>query len=465
MKKKKIKRVSALALSLVMALSLTSLPVYAAEMESGTASLTVNSSKVAFAGYEWWVIGNETSGVYPQANHITLLSANTNFGTTAFRSDSNTSYSSTRNEYAKSDLQQYMENIPSSYNFPAKEQNVITARDLAKGETSESNGWSFSKDYEDYKDGIAGQGIEDQKLWALSEEEWTKIDDSGEGEEVLSYGSSYYYWLRSPTLYNESAAQMGHHDGSTTDSGDVILDEIFARPAFSLDLSSVLFTSAASERGKSAVEVNDSLISMDEIDNSSTVKFTMKDDSQTLTVDVTEQVSETLEFSYSGATIGENQYVSCVLTDSDDNVKYYAKLVGCSDSNAADGNLYISLANVTEGTYTLKIFSEQANGNSYTDFCSEPVTAMLAVDENAVGTVSNFGDDDTSTGTTGSDSTGTTGSASTTGTTSTGSTTGTADTDSTPQTGDNSTFALWIAIMLMTGAGLTSSLVFLRKHR
>ena len=63
-------------------------------MESGVADLTVNASKVAFAGHEWWVIGvdesedGNESGVYSQDGSITLLAANNEFGNTAFREGS-----------------------------------------------------------------------------------------------------------------------------------------------------------------------------------------------------------------------------------------------------------------------------------------------------------------------------------------------------------------------------------------
>ena len=46
--------------------------------------------------------------------------------------------------------------------FPTKEQAVITERDLASGADSNNN-WSSGKSDSEYLDGIAGQGISDQK--------------------------------------------------------------------------------------------------------------------------------------------------------------------------------------------------------------------------------------------------------------------------------------------------------------
>ena len=157
-----------------------------------------------------------------------------------------------------------------------------------------------------------------------------------------------------------------------------------------MNLSSVLFTSAASENGKGSATVGNNLISAEA--PTGTVKFTMKHRGQTLTVGATPkqstQTGTSLSFSYFGATTGANQYISCVLTDSTGAVKYYGKLA--DSSNAASGNLSIPLAGVSDGSYTLNIFSEEANADLYTDFCSEPVTMKVTV-SGGNGTVSEFG--------------------------------------------------------------------------
>jgi len=122
------------------------------------------------------------------------------------------------------------------------------------------------------------------------------------------------------------------------------------------------------------------------------VKFTVKSDSQELEVTADEtqvtQSGATLEFGYTNATTGTNQYISCVLLDGDDVVAYYGKLA--DSSSDASGNLSIPLEDVANGTYTLQIFSEEANGDNFTDFCSEPVSMTLNVTD-GVGEVSDFG--------------------------------------------------------------------------
>jgi hypothetical protein len=364
-------------------------------MQSSTTGITVNSTKVAFAGHEWWVIGDGTNGVYPQSDHITLLAANLDrdFQNVPFRRGQSAEFTgssqysgngwyyannpesmeawATPNEYAGSTLQQKMEKLAGD--FPENERDVISARSLTGGGTYQNPS----------TDGIAGSGVANQKLWALSEAEWNTINNT----EVRKYGT--WWWLRSTFSNYGNVSWEGYN------SGDIVIgcsvDDAFyaARPALSLNLSSVLFTSAA-EGGKSSATVGSNLVGASA--PTGTVKFTMKDSKQTLTVNATTtqstQTGEALSFSYSDATTGSYQYISCILTDSSGAVKYYGKLADSSGN--ASGNLSVPLAGVADGTYTLKIFSEQANWDLYTDFCSEPVSMKVAV-TSGKGTVSEFG--------------------------------------------------------------------------
>lgn len=111
------------------------------------------------------------------------------------------------------------------------------------------------------------------------------------------------------------------------------------------------------------------------------IKFTVVDSSQHLDLVVAQgqkvQKVKELKFNYRNATLGENQYVSCVLINKNGVAKYYGKLA--DSSRAASGTISIALNGVANGVYTLQIFSEQANGDLYTDFCSDPVTYTLTV--------------------------------------------------------------------------------------
>ena len=381
-------------LTLVMVISLLPTTVFAVRIQEDTPNITVNTTKVAFAGQTWWVIGDGESGVYPQTDHITLLAATRVNGSSAVEFREYISQSNYKGEegytqfkvskedekdvyfyfkdnpgvmenwekpydYAGSTLQQEMERIADS--FSQKEQELITGRDLTK------------------KDGIAGQGISDQKLWALSLDEWNTIQNS----DVLHYNGNFW-WLRTPlaggyTLPDGLEVYTSWSSSVAPTDSWVFFNTYYARPALSLDLSNVLFTSTANDTaGKSTANVG-SLTDAQKA--TGRVKFTVVDDSQSLALEVTQGQKvakvEELKFNYSEATTGENQYVSCVLINKNGVVKYYGKLADSSD--AANGEITIPLEDVANGTYTLKIFSEQANGDLYTDFCSEPITYTLTV--------------------------------------------------------------------------------------
>jgi uncharacterized repeat protein (TIGR02543 family) len=77
-----------------------------------------------------------------------------------------------------------------------------------------------------------------------------------------------------------------------------------------------------------------------------------------------------------------------LLNNSGGTVDYYGKLA--DSSSAASGTLSIPLAGVADGTYKLRIFSEEVNGDNTTDFGSTPIGMTLTV-SGGTGTVSNFG--------------------------------------------------------------------------
>ena len=390
MRTRKKRKAAVLASTLALLLAVPQV-VSAAQVQTAAPQFTVNASTVAFAGHEWWVVGNDTTGIYQQPDSVTLLAKGNDFGKSVFRTGGGEFEGSTYDsanklyyannpdgtswneptEYAGSTLQQTMATIAAG--FSAKELTAVKDRTLQGGGTSASPS----------ADGISGPAIT-QKLWALSKAEWETINDNT----VRSFGDQYL--LRTPQPYY-GRARKARADGASNYVDSAAFAELAVRPALVLDLSQVVFTSAAdADNGKAAAGVGDGFVSAEAATGA--VKFTMQDESQTLTVVATNeqcvQTGATLQFSYTSATTGMNQYIACVLTDANDNVKYYAKLA--DSSNAATGTLSIPLTGVADGSYTLKLFSEEANGDLYTDFCSTPVTMNVQVSD-GTGTVSEYG--------------------------------------------------------------------------
>ena len=366
----KIKRL--LSLLLCAALLLTLAPAVAlaadAEMQNGLPTFDVNTDSatvVGFGGRQWVVIGYDGSGVASTSGTLTLLLAGSETPTTtAFNS------SIMINDYAGSTLQSVLD-----AQFAALgdgEKAVISGRTLTGG-GSDSD-----------PDKIAGSDVSDAKFWPLSYNEANTVNSS-------LRDTGWDWWLRSPGYVNSIAVVVNYNGSLNLGYGaPVNIWNIPARPAFLLNLSSVLFTSAASgASAKSSATAGSGLVGATATTNA--VKFTMQSTSQALAVNATTmqstQSGSTLMFSYANATTGANQFVSCVLTDGTDEVKYYGKLA--DSSSAASGSLSIPLSGVADGTYTLKIFSEQANGDNYTDFCSAPVTMTVTV-SGGTGIVSSF---------------------------------------------------------------------------
>ena len=145
------------------------------------------------------------------------------------------------------------------------------------------------------------------------------------------------------------------------------------RPAFNLNLDAVLFTSAA-VGGKSSGAVGADALKFVSNYSGSEWKLTLQDSSRRFSADVNGQTSASVpaggsvQITYSGAQTGENEYVSVLLCDGNDNVLYYGNIAQNSTSGTATLNIPSGLA---EENYTLKVFSEQCNGDKQTDYASE----------------------------------------------------------------------------------------------
>ena len=389
-----------LSLLICVAILSTLMPIKSSAVGVWKPSLKVNRNKVVFAGHTWWVIGDGTSGIYPQPGHATLLAADydSEYQNIPFRKGSANSFGNSSpfstigrgtmyyannpsgmsawkapNEYAGSTLQQKLVQIANG--LPAKEAAYIRPRTLTGS------------------DSITGPVVSNQKLWPLSLEEYNTIDVDA----VCLYGGQFdHFWLRTPG-YGRDGERVRQCPGRYRVPSSAVMfynvevdQEIGARPALNVDLSSLLFISNADDAsGKPSVSVGNGLVATEE--PTDTVKFTMKHTDQNLNVYATlgqrRQTAKTLTFGYANATGGANQYISCILTNRYGYIRYYGKLA--DSSNASSGFLYIPLAGVRNNEYTLSIFSEQINDSRSTDFCSEPVTMRVVVSD-GVGIVSDY---------------------------------------------------------------------------
>lgn len=155
------------------------------------------------------------------------------------------------------------------------------------------------------------------------------------------------------------------------------MDSVWAaRPAFNLNLNAVLFSSAA-DGGKTDAEIDSNLTEVGT--GSAEWKLTLRDTSRSFNASASNtlvRVGENLTVTYSGAGTGEKEYVSAMLADNSGNILYYGRIA----QNSANGTASVEIpSDLTAGTYTLKVFSEQYNGDYKTDYASEFQDITLTV--------------------------------------------------------------------------------------
>lgn len=195
-------------------------------------------------------------------------------------------------------------------------------------------------------------------------------------------GEADSWWLRSPGDLDHRAAGVSVDGGVGRYGYSVRIAYNAVRPAFNLDLNSVLFTSAA-VGGKSASGMDSGLTAVDDYTGSEW-KLTLLDETREFAV--TEQTVSgapggTITLNYTGATTGTNEYISVIIADSS-GAQYYGRVAQQTDT---DGTVEITIpSGLADGTYTLYVFSEQYNGGEQddtklTDYASAFETVALTV--------------------------------------------------------------------------------------
>ena len=312
--------------------------------------------QVAFGGQWWYVVGQGKTGSVPGPENTVTLFENPReaMGAQVILAQTNSL------NYLGSDLQQKMEDFSSNLNLAGKESSLIVPRTLTSA------------------DGINGPTAFDQPFWPLSKDEADRTDvEILKSELYDDVTFARFYWLRTTcdtTSWTTVYAVQG-------DTGDVTSD--FAsynngvRPAFYLDISDAFYL--AKDTKRVTIGGNPYPLVLEGFEE---YKYTIFDDSLKLsmTADPAQaaQTGETLSFGYVANT-GENQYLSCVLTpDGTTDVRYYNKLVELSDTAAASGTVNIPLTGVSNGNYTLRLYTEQENNRS-TDFASRTVNVKITV--------------------------------------------------------------------------------------
>ncbi len=307
----------------------------------------------------WRVIGYDGSGVASTQGNMTLLAAY-NMGLSKFGES---------NAYADSDLKTAIDALAGK--MTAKETDAVEKRTLATG--------SYNGENTDCVEGV-GAAVSNAAFWPLSSKEANAVKEDLRVVDPEHQGwASSYWWLRSPgRVYDVAAYVTGY--GSVDYTGWKVYKEYGVRPAFNLNLDSVLFASAAvggkPDGGLQPVSQNYT---------GNEWKLTLYDSKRNNFSRTTWEVSTstkggTVEISYTDAKTGANEYISALIFDDVSNVIYYGRSNAPLTEN--DGTAQITIpAGFAEGTYTMSVFNEQYNGDCKTDLASGFADVKLTVEK------------------------------------------------------------------------------------
>ena len=299
----------------------------------------------------WRVIDYDGNSAAGTAGNMALLAAN-NMGLSKFGAS---------NAYADSALKEAIDALADK--LTAKETDAVEKRTLASGNYDEEN-----------TDGVAGPAVSNAVFWPLSSKEANAVKEDLRVVDPEHPGwASSYWWLRSPdedysTAFVAGRGEVRYYGGYSTSK------EFGVRPAFNLNLNAVLFTSAA-VGGKP----EGGLTPISEYSGNEW-KLTLLDSSRNFAVTekaVNAAPDDTVTLNYTGATTGINEYISAIIADNS-GTQYYSRV---AQPTAESGTVEIKIpSDIAPGSYTLKVFSEQYNGDYNTDYASNFTDIALTVE-------------------------------------------------------------------------------------
>ena len=370
------KRILSILLTLCMMLCLTPISVFAEEVGAeGSAAIqlgadalnkTVNTATAPTVYFgqnhdnnpaAWRVIGYDGSGVTSSQGDITLLAAGA-MGVIPFVD------TILNNEYAPSNLKTAIDALAEK--LTTEENAAVKKRALTSGSYDGEN-----------TDCVAGGQVDNAVFWPLSTAEAFAVNNDLRAlEPAHPNWVTTAWWLRSPGS-NKYHLAVVTSDGSVQYSGHTILifnNHRTVRPAFKLNMNSVLFASAA-VGGKP----DGGLTPIPEYSGNEW-KLTLLDSRRNFAVTekaVSAAPDDTVTLNYKGATTGKNEYISVILADNN-GAQYYGRV---AQPTAESGTVEIKIpSDIAPGDYTMKVFSEQYNGDRKTDLASALADVTLTVE-------------------------------------------------------------------------------------
>jgi len=350
-----------LALTLVMSMMVTALPVSAAA-EGGSAGITLGAEKIS--------VGNKVYfgkpilwRVLQSGDGKALLISDDVAGTAQFNSDSHDG-----NQWQGSRAQGWCSDYYNSQgDWPnAVEKNAILATTIVETNDQTEGDIEYcykSRYYDKYNPGVlfGAASLSNEYFFFLSAkevEEYFSDNDDRVPEAMSEYGC---FWLRSPDLKNSGQAGIVNPNGWVL--SNEVYDEWFTRPAFNLDLNAVLFTSEISSEP-------------------SFYKLTLKDENLSISKPEGTHAKRrdnvvTVPYSISGSNATADTG-ACVMitdrayTDSGANVLQYTQLTAGAESGTGIFTMDSGISGTWGEDYHVYLLAVNESGEKKTDYASAP---------------------------------------------------------------------------------------------
>ena len=311
---------------------------------------------------KWRPIGHDGSGTHNTSKGVLSL----------FAQSFDRGWFGPNNHYCDSKLKSSFDDLVSR--LPEGELNAIKRRTL------------LTENYQNmYKrvDGVAGNKVEDAVYWPLSCYEADAVADTIKLDDTESCS-----WLRSPATNNNVAYIMKHvYPYATTitveqDDKDVTPDRWAGyRPVCWLMTDKILFTTPA-EGGKISGTVGPDALRVIRSTETKEWKATITDKAhENFTVKPLEKLScdgSMAVLRYSGAATGEKEFISAIIIDKFDNIRYYGRFKNCTSAEDSSGTIYVRLGDSLNDGDKIYFFNEQLNGDKRTDFASDLKEVAIA---------------------------------------------------------------------------------------
>lgn len=216
------------------------------------------------------------------------------------------------------------------------------------------------------------------KLFILSAEEMQTYLKNDKIKMMMTEGEIGGWWLRS--AFDEYSNWMVDDHGkparypASFTTQIVGKNPIWVRPAFNLDKEAVVFISGKNEKSRAGMDEGLTPVSA----NAGIYgwELTLKDDINSgrggfRISDKVVRTEEGVSVRYWDAKTGNNEYISAMIRDEYDGVRYYGRVKNLSSGIKSDV-VEIKFSDIPmESGYKLYVFNEQYNGNGKTHYTSQ----------------------------------------------------------------------------------------------